>query len=63
MNCSWLCNDLQSEMLRRFGYQTNEYGLLGSLSAAARCVRAIECAAMAAEPGCWLPYGLVRYVP
>ncbi len=58
---SWLCNGLEVYFSERLGIRPNEHGLLGALDGARRCCEAIEKKEVGAEPGLWLPWGLVGY--
>ena len=58
---SWLCNGLEVYFSETFSIQPNKWGLIEDLENAARCCKAINEKEVAAEPGLWLPWGLVKY--
>ena len=61
VECSWLCNHLEAHFSTTLGTQLNEWGLLDDLEIARRCCDVINRGEVGAEPGLWLPWGLVRF--
>jgi len=59
---SWLCNGLEVHFSETFGIQPNSRGLIEDLENATRCCKAINEKEVAAEPGLWLPWGLIEYI-
>jgi hypothetical protein len=58
---SWLCNGLEAHFLETLGIRPNRWGLIEDLENAKRCCKAINEKEVAAEPGLWLPWALVKY--
>jgi hypothetical protein len=58
---SWLCNGLETTFADKLGVRPNEHGYIACLDDAKRCCEEIERGRVGAEPGLWLPWGIVRY--
>lgn len=60
-NDSWIVNGLDRHCADKLGITTNAHGLLPDLPAALACRNEIERPEVGAEPGPWVPVGVVAY--
>ena len=58
---SWLCNHLEVHFSEALGIKPNRWGMIEDLEVAIRCCDEINDRKVGAEPGLWLPWGIVRY--
>lgn len=58
---SWLCNGLHEAFAEHHGIRPNLHGLLDTHAEAAFCSQKINAGEIAAEPGPWFPWLIVRY--
>jgi hypothetical protein len=58
---SWLCNHLEVHFSETLGIQPNQLGLIEELDDAKQCCEDINDEKVGAEPGLWLPWGLIKY--
>jgi hypothetical protein len=61
LNCSWLCNGLDTVCAEALGVRTNSRGFVPTYTAALRCAEYIASDEVGAEPGLWLPWLVTIY--
>lgn len=61
LSCSWLCNELETEVANVLGIKPNRYGLIDTWQDAQLAVEHISRDVSDAEMGIWLPWLLVRH--
>jgi len=61
-SCSWHCNALVPQFVRRTGLKPNAHGLIDDHAAALAFCRAITREGLA-EPGTWQPWLVTDYTP
>ena len=59
--CSWICNGLERHFHDHSGLTPNSHGLISEIEDALRACEEISRGEIGAEPGLWLPCGIVLY--
>ena len=59
--CSWLCDELETDVAREFGIKPNSYGLIETSEEAEKVAEYYSREEVPSEPLWWLPWIVVQY--